>query len=124
MDPMRTDSLIALRIGQKNPASVATLLRPVLDRSLAVLTEAIETVDSEAVRRDLAGRLTEFRTALSTGADLEHIGPLTHACFEMYEHAVQTLQTQQHERHAELRRLVALVRDTVTMLIGDGDAFS
>jgi diguanylate cyclase len=116
--------MIALKIGQSSPASVATLLRPALDRSLNLLTEAIETVDSEAARTELTGRLTEFRAALATSADLDHIATLTHTCFEMYEQALQTLQTQQHERRSELRRLVALVRDTVTMLVGDGDAFS
>jgi diguanylate cyclase len=121
---MRTDSLIALRIGQGTPGTLAASLRPVLDRSLDVIGEALETLESETVRIDLSGRLTEFRSALATGDDLERVGALTHTCFDLCEQALHALQSQQHERRTELRRLVALVRDTVTMLVGDGDAFS
>ena len=121
---MRTDSMIALRIGQNAPASVGDVLRSSLDRALGILTEALETLDSDAVRADLTGRVSDFRGALTAGGDLHHIGELTQRCFEMYEQALQALQTQQHERRSELRRLVALVRDTVSMLVGDGNAFS
>ena len=57
-------------------------------------------------------------------SDPDGIAGLTESCFAMCEHAVQTLQAQQIERRSELRRLVALVRDTVALLVGDGDAFS
>src|SRR5690349_6782585 len=121
---MRTDSLIALRIGQDTAGSLAASLRPVLDRSLDVIGEALGSVESDHVRSGLSGRLAEFRTALASGGDAAQVGVLTHSCFDLCEQALQALQTQQHERRTELRRLVALVRDTVTMLVGDGDAFS
>jgi diguanylate cyclase len=120
---MRTDSFIALKIGQ-NPHASDGSLQPLLERSLGILTEALDTVDSEAVRVELGGRVGELRAALAAGTDPHHLGELTQVCFDMYEQTLHALQTQQHERRSELRRLVALVRDTVTMLVGDGESFS
>ena len=49
---------------------------------------------------------------------------LTASCFDLCEYAIQALQAQQAERREELRRLVTLVRETVAVVRGDGEAFS
>ena len=108
---MRTDSLIALKIGQGTPASPAGL-RPMLDRATVVIEEALQAFDQETDRTELTGHLHSFRTALAGPADPAQVGLLTHSCFDMCEQALHTLQAQQQERGTELPRLVALVRDT------------
>jgi diguanylate cyclase (GGDEF)-like protein len=122
---MRDESLIALKIGQKSaPPDASAALRPVLDRALALIGYVLLAVEDDRDRQDLTGKLDRFRTEFAASSDPDKIGAITESCFAMCEHAVQALQAQQNERRAELRRLVALVRDTVALLVGDGNSFS
>ncbi|HEX5110689.1 MAG TPA: GGDEF domain-containing protein [Vicinamibacterales bacterium] len=61
---------------------------------------------------------------MDSASDHQDTSDLTATCFDLCEQAIQALQAQQGDRREELRRLVTLVRETVTMLRGDGDAFS
>jgi diguanylate cyclase len=121
---MRTDSLIALKIGQDPPQSLGLVLRPLLERAAAAMGTAVQSLEGEGPRAELTGQLEGFRAAVEAASDDAHITAATHACFELCEQLLHTMQTQQDERRGELRRLVALVRDTVQLLVGDGDAFS
>ena len=95
-----------------------------LDRATVVIEEALQAFDQETDRTELTGHLHSFRTALAGPADPAQVGLLMHSCFEMCEQAIRSLNAQQQERRSELRRLVALVRDTVTLLMGEGETFS
>ena len=121
---MRTDSLIALKIGQDTPKSLDAALRPLLERAATAMAEAVQSLEGEGPRAELTGQLEGFLTALETASDDERMTVATQACLDMCEQVLHTMQAQQNERRAELRRLVALVRDTVQLLVGDGDAFS
>jgi diguanylate cyclase len=121
---MRTDSLIALKIGQETPKSVGLALRPLLERAAAAMTTAVRSLEGERPRAALTAQLEGLRTAVEAASDDERVTVATHVCFDVCEQLLHTMQTQQDERRGELRRLVALVRDTVQMLVGDGDAFS
>jgi diguanylate cyclase len=121
---MRSESLVALKLARTVPSTVGAALRPVLDRALALIGYVLLAVEDDRERLELTGKLDEFRVDLAAASNPEDITSLTSSCFDMCEHAVQALQAQQAERRAELRRLVTLVRDTVAMLVGDGDAFS
>lgn len=121
---MRTDSLIALKIGQDTPKSPSLFLRPLLERAAAAMTMAVQSLEGEGLKAALTGQLESLCTSLAAASDDERLAVATHVCFDVSEQLLQTMQTQQDERRAELRRLVALVRDTVQLLVGDGDAFS
>ena len=121
---MRTDSLIALKIGQDTPKSFGLELRPLLERAAAAMNTAVQSLEGDGPRAALTGQLENLRTSIDAASDEERITLATHVCFDVCEQLLHTMQTQQDERRAELRRLVALVRDTVQMLVGDGDAFS
>ena len=121
---MRTDSLIALKIGQDTPKSVSLALRPLLERAAAAMITSVQSLEGDGPRAALAEQLESLRTSLETASDEERITVATHVCFDVCEQLLHTMQTQQDERRVELRRLVALVRDTVQLLVGDGDAFS
>jgi diguanylate cyclase (GGDEF)-like protein len=84
----------------------------------------IGTIESEQDRQALGARLDHVRGELVRTDDPQGVAVLTDGCFEICEHAVEALRVQHVEQRAELRRLVALVRDTVTMLAGDGDGFA
>jgi diguanylate cyclase len=117
---MRTDSFIALKIGQ-DASSLAASLKPVLGRAAAAISGALTAFDGDGQRIDLASRVQAFQHAIDESTD---VAALTTSCFDLCEQALHTLQTQEHERRAELRRLVAMVRDTVALLADDGEGFS
>jgi diguanylate cyclase (GGDEF)-like protein len=120
---MRPDSLIALRISHAAPSAVAAL-RFVLERALALVDQAVLAIESETDRRELSAQLDHVRAGLDEAGEPDAIRDFTDSCFAVCEQAIERLRTQQHEQRSELQRLVALVRDTVAMLAGDGDAFS
>ena len=58
---MRTESMIALRIGQSTPSTVAAALRPVLDRALALISYVLLAVEDEKERLELTAKLAQSR---------------------------------------------------------------
>lgn len=121
---MRSDTpLIALEIGQILPPGIVAL-RAVLERALTLVDHIVLGVESEAERGALANRMEVLRSGLADASDPDSIRQYTDASFEVCEQALESLRGQQHQQRLELRRLVALVRDTVAMLATDGEAFS
>jgi diguanylate cyclase (GGDEF)-like protein len=121
---MRGDSIIALKIGTSAPGTTITALRPVLERAIALIGYVLLAVEDERERVELTARLDDFRARFDSASDQHDTTALTTTCFDLCEHAIQALQVQQAGRREELRRLVTLVRETVSVLRGDGDAFS
>jgi diguanylate cyclase (GGDEF)-like protein len=120
---MALESLIALQLRNGNTPQPSVALRPVVDRLLGLLGTVIESVEHEEERQALQVQLEQCRAAVAAAppADLARVSD---TCFALCDKAIALLQAQQSERQGELQRLVALVRDTVTVLTGDGDAFS
>src|SRR5688572_17794707 len=114
---MRTDSLIALKIGQDTSKSLDAALRPLLERAIAAMSGAVQSLEGEGPRTALTGQLKIFRSTLDAASDDERMTVATQTCLDMCEQVLQTMQTQQDDRRAELRRLVALMRDTVQLLV-------
>jgi diguanylate cyclase (GGDEF)-like protein len=121
---MRTESLIALKLAGQTASPVTAALLPVLDRAFVLIGHVLLAVEDESQRLEMTARLREFRAALDSVSAPEEMSALTASCFDICEHAIQMLQGQQSERRAELRRLVMLVRETVSVLVGDGRMFS
>jgi len=121
---MRSDSIIALKIGQSAPGTTFTALRPVLERATALIGYVLLAVEDEQERVELTTRLDDFRARFDTVSDQHDTSALIASCFDLCERAIQALQVQQAERREELRRLVTLVRETVAVVRGDGEAFS
>ena len=121
---MKSESLIALRLGTSSSSATGLELKSVLDRALVLVGHVLLAVDDEHERIELTAGLDTFRARFASASRPDEISALTASCFDMCEHAIQALQAQQAERRSELRRLVALVRDTVTVLAGDGDSLS
>ena len=61
---MRTDSLIALKIGQDTPKSPGLFLRPLLERAAAAMTMAVQSLESEGPKAALGGQLESLCTSL------------------------------------------------------------
>lgn len=81
-------------------------------------------VEDEGKQLALTARLDAFRMELASSGGADDLSSLAASCFDLCENAIQLLQEQHAERRSELRRLVTLVRDTLAMLTGDGDAFT
>jgi diguanylate cyclase len=120
---MVRERFIALKLRDTEP-KLAAALRPVLDRSLALLGRVLSTGEDDEDRKEIVAKLEEFRTSVGTATTADAITTMSESCFALCEAAISQGQNEQTDRRTELARLVALVRDTVSMLSGDGDSFS
>ena len=74
----------------------------------------------EAGDLELVETLESHRRELADAADDDRLAVLAESCLEAARAAVARACDRQSEQHAELTRFVALVRDTVTVLGGEG----
>jgi diguanylate cyclase len=112
-------SLTTLKLRQRESAAH---LSPVLDRALQVTGEVLPAVQDAGSRGALAEKLEACR-ALS-GATSPDVPRLTAACFELWEAVLHALRAQQVEHRTEMARLVEMIRDTLAMLVGNGQEIS
>ena len=101
---MRTDSLIALKIGQDTPKSLDAALRPLLERAATAIAEAVQSLEGEGPRAELTGRLEGFLTALETASDDERMTVATQACLDMCEQGPNMVIEPGHTLHSGLNR--------------------
>jgi diguanylate cyclase (GGDEF)-like protein len=110
--------MIRLGLSDLDPVDDAAL-RPFADELLALLVELLAAYQ-ESGDAQLIAILDDHRRELME-ADADAIPALAASCLETARSAVSRARSRQSEQHAELARFVALVRDTVTVLGGEGD---
>ncbi len=120
---MALESLIALQLRNGSGAAAAAPLGPMVQRLLTLLGTVVDSVDSEEEQQVLRGQWQQCQ-GLAAAAAAADLPAVSESCLALFEKAIARLQAQQSDRESELQRLVALVRDTVTVLTGDGDTFS
>ena len=108
-----------IKLGLRGRTEVESALRVVVDELLALLVE-LASAYHETAEPDLAESLESHRSLLAEAADDEALAAAAEACLDTVRAVVVTACRRQSEQHAELTRFVALVRDTVTVLGGDG----
>ena len=77
---MRTDSLIALKIGPDASSAFAASLKPILGRAAAVIGSALSAIEGDRVRVELASRLQRFQSTIDESTDL---AALMGSCFDL-----------------------------------------
>ena len=105
---------LGLRAGVADSA-----LRTVVDELLSLLVELMSAY-RDAGDLELMDALESRRGDLAEAADDEGLAARAESCLEAARAAVARACDRQSEQHAELARFVALVRDTVTVLGGEG----
>ena len=116
---MRNDKVIELDLhGRPLNAADAEALRAVLDRSLALLREALASADPQD-RKEPCERIDEFRASLGAAAEPRRQQALAARCFESCRGAVGRLGEAQAERRKEIASLVELVREAMATIAGD-----
>ena len=108
-----------IKLGLSGRAEVESALRVVVDELLVLLVE-LAAAYHEAGEADLAESLESHRRLLADASGEETLAATADACLETVRAVVAKACRRQSEQHAELTRFVALVRDTVTVLGGDG----
>ena len=101
-------------------AVVDAALRPFADEVLALLIELLAAY-RESGDAELLATLDDHRRELAAVSDPEAIPTLAGSCLETARTAVARARERQAQQRAELAQFVALVRDTVTVLGGQGD---
>jgi diguanylate cyclase (GGDEF)-like protein len=109
--------MIKLRLRE---AAADATLRPFADELLALLIELL-AIYKESGDIEMLAALDEHRRRLVDAVDPEAIPALAGECLETAKAAVTRARERQAQQHAELAQFVALVRDTVTVLGGEGD---
>jgi diguanylate cyclase (GGDEF)-like protein len=108
-----------IRLGLRGGAQVESALRIVVDELLSLLVD-LASAYHEAGDPALAESLELHRRQLAEAAGHDTLAATAESCLETARAAVAKALKRQSEQHAELTRFVALVRDTVTVLGGDG----
>ena len=108
-----------IKLGLRSGAAIDSPLRAVVDELLALLVEVISAY-RESGDLELIEGLESRRRELAEASDDETLATLAESCLESARAAVTRACSRQSEQHAELTRFVALVRDTVTVLGGQG----
>jgi diguanylate cyclase (GGDEF)-like protein len=108
-----------IKLGLRSGAAIESPLRAVVDELLALLVHVIAAY-RDAGDVELVEGLESRRRELAEAADGETLSMLAESCLASARAAVARACDRQLEQHAELARFVALVRDTVTVLGGQG----
>jgi diguanylate cyclase len=112
--------MIKLGLRGDAEAAVESALRPFADEVLALLIELLEAY-KESGDTELLATLDDHRREMAAVSDPEAIPALAGSCLEAARTAVARARERQAQQRAELARFVALVRDTVSVLGGEGD---
>lgn len=112
--------MIKLGLRGDADAAVESALRPFADEVLALLIELLEAY-KESGDTELLATLDDHRREMAAVSDPEAIPALAGSCLEAARTAVARARERQAQQRAELARFVALVRDTVSVLGGEGD---
>lgn len=118
-----------IELGLQAPPSGHPLvgaLRPVVDRALAVLAEAIQSGDEQedgVKRTDILAEITRSRQLMTEVDEPEHIASLSHQLFSTCETTLRHMASQRNARRAEISSLISLVREAVATIAGDNHKF-
>jgi diguanylate cyclase len=109
-----------IRLGLRTDAAADSAFRTVVDELLSLLVQLISAY-REAGDLELVDTLESYRRELAEARDdRDDIEALAESCLDAARRALARACDRQSEQHAELTRFVALVRDTVAVLGGDG----
>jgi diguanylate cyclase len=108
-----------IKLGLRGGAATESPLRTVVDELLELLVDLISAYH-EAGDLEIVEGLETRRRELAEAVGDEAMARLAESCLEAARAAVARACDRQSEQHAELTRFVALVRDTVTVLGGEG----
>ena len=111
--------MIKLGLRGSGGAVADSALRTIVDEVVLHLVELI-AAHHEAGDLELVEQLESHRRELAEATDDDTLAALAESCLEAVRIAVARASERQSEQHAELARFVALVRDTATVLGGDG----
>lgn len=116
-----------IELGLQEPVGRGGLaLRPVLDRALGVLADAIRSDDDGedgAKRGDALAEIERCRRTVAEESDPARIEEVSQQAFNVCEAALRQVATQRTARRAEIGSLISLVREAVTTLAGNNHQF-
>lgn len=118
-----------IELGLQEPAGdggLVAALRPVIDRALAMLVQAIQTGEDEnggAKRRETLAEIDRCRHLLADATEPARISAASQQVFSVCETTLQALAAQRSAREAEINSLIGLVREAVATISGDNHRF-
>jgi diguanylate cyclase (GGDEF)-like protein len=110
------------RSGPGNSSLVAAL-RPVVDRALEVLSEAIQAGDEGSARQAALTEIGRCREFFLEASEPERIQSASQSLFQTCESSLRSIAEQRSSRQSEINALIALVREAVATIAGSNQTF-
>jgi diguanylate cyclase len=115
---------LGLQERMPNPSKgLESALRPVIDRALEVLSEAIQAGDDAVDRRQALGEIGRCRALFLEETEPARIQSASESLFAVCEGTLRAISGQRSERQSEITALIALVREAVATIAGDNHTF-
>lgn len=117
-----------IELGLQEPAGggLVGALRPVVDRALAILCEAMQVGESEGDgvnRREAIFEIERCRQLMADTTDPSRIEQASQRVFSACETTLRAVAAHRSARQAEINSLVGLVREAVAAIAGDNHRF-
>lgn len=103
--------------------SVALALRPLIDRLLILICETLSGPDPGAQSDDFRARINEQRLLLSAADDPDRIVGIGETILAICKDVLENSRNERIAARTEIPSLIALVREAVTTIAGEGSAF-
>lgn len=118
-----------IELGLQTPSaghSLVSALRPVVDRALAVLADAIRSGEEHEDGVNRGDALREIERCRQLMAEVDEPGRIEAASRDLFsscEATLRSLASQRAARRAEMSALIGLVREAVATIAGDNHKF-
>jgi diguanylate cyclase (GGDEF)-like protein len=103
--------------------NLVSVLRPVIDRALEVLSEAIQAGDETTVRQQALSEIGRCRELFLEESEPERIQVASQLLFQTCESTLRSFAEQRSSRQSEINALIALVREAVATIAGSNQTF-
>lgn len=118
--------MIELGLQQRSAApdkGLESALRPVVDRALEVLSEAIQAGDESVDRQDALTEIGRCRELFLEESEPGKLQSVSQALFAKCESTLRNIAGQRAARQTEIAALIALVREAVATIAGSNQTF-
>jgi diguanylate cyclase len=102
---------------------LADALRPVIDRALTLLVEALQNGEDGVDRTAALAQIDICRPLMTRTSDVEQIEQAGQELFTVCEATLKTMAAARAARQNELNSLIGLVREAVAAIAGDNHHF-
>ena len=104
-------------------AGLVDALRPIVDRALRLLTDALQSGEDGVDRSAALAEIEKCRPVIAEETEPARIASASEALFSACDATLKNMAAQRTARQAEINSLIGLVREAVATIAGDNHRF-